>query len=358
MGSIVPASRQNRCRRRIRVRAPSSPRRPEAPGHRPGAPGGQRSRPGRTWRLPGATDIPHTAATEAPAAAGSKEGRAQRRPMLGGCRRRQHRHPRGPARDGPARDDPAPDDPARDDLAPRPAGGAPGVRAVRRYAPQRPKPPHRRSRATRQGEQPCRIRRSEPSTGPRPPQQTPPTVVPAPPPGSPARPQAAWRATHRRPPARYGGSPAPCARDRPLRDTTCTRPGADPNSTARSGEAPPRRSRPRDRPGIATGSSGDRPPLHRHHAPAGARRAPPRGGAGRRGPPDFRGAVRERLAQQRARPRWMRERTVPSFTPSVVEISSYERPSMSHSTTAARKSGGRVSSARWTSSSKCRSAYT
>ena len=54
------------------------------------------------------------------------------------------------------------------------------------------------------------------------------------------------------------------------------------------------------------------------------------------------------------RPRWIRLRTVPSFTPRVAAISSYERPSMSQSTTAARNSGARVSSACWTSASKWR----
>jgi hypothetical protein len=41
----------------------------------------------------------------------------------------------------------------------------------------------------------------------------------------------------------------------------------------------------------------------------------------------------------------MRERTVPSLMPKVAATSSYDSPSMSHSTTAARKSGESASSA-------------
>ncbi len=53
------------------------------------------------------------------------------------------------------------------------------------------------------------------------------------------------------------------------------------------------------------------------------------------------------------RPRWMRLRTVPILMPSVAAISSYDRPSRSHRTTAARKSGGSASRAACTSWSKC-----
>src|SRR5262249_47906365 len=48
------------------------------------------------------------------------------------------------------------------------------------------------------------------------------------------------------------------------------------------------------------------------------------------------GARWSRALRSRERPRWMRERTVPILMPSTSAISSYDRPSMSHSTTAAR----------------------
>src|SRR5699024_8978345 len=46
-----------------------------------------------------------------------------------------------------------------------------------------------------------------------------------------------------------------------------------------------------------------------------------------------------RVVRSCARPRWIRERTVPIEIPSTSPISSYERPSMSQSTTAARYCG-------------------
>ena len=54
-----------------------------------------------------------------------------------------------------------------------------------------------------------------------------------------------------------------------------------------------------------------------------------------------RGRRRRRSSELRsaARPRWILLLTVPSFTPSVAPISSYDRPSTSQSTTAARNSG-------------------
>ena len=61
------------------------------------------------------------------------------------------------------------------------------------------------------------------------------------------------------------------------------------------------------------------------------------------------GARWARAPRSWARPRWMRDLTVPSLIPRVTAISSYDRPSMSHSTTAARNSGGRASSAFCTS---------
>src|SRR6516165_724001 len=50
-------------------------------------------------------------------------------------------------------------------------------------------------------------------------------------------------------------------------------------------------------------------------------------------------------ARSWARPRWIRLRTVPSLTPRVAAISSYDSPSMSHSTTATRYSGASASRA-------------
>src|SRR5450631_591993 len=74
------------------------------------------------------------------------------------------------------------------------------------------------------------------------------------------------------------------------------------------------------------------------------------------GPPRLASARRGRRCSSAvrswARPRWIRLRTVPSFTPRVAAISSYDRPSMSHSTTAARYSGARSRSAAWMSPSR------
>ena len=60
--------------------------------------------------------------------------------------------------------------------------------------------------------------------------------------------------------------------------------------------------------------------------------------AGSRAPRRGRGAAAP--SRSWLRPRWMRLRTVPSLTSRVAAISSYVSPSMSQSTTAARKSGG------------------
>ena len=79
---------------------------------------------------------------------------------------------------------------------------------------------------------------------------------------------------------------------------------------------------------------------------AGARVAHPAG----------RGARWASALRSMARPRWIRERTVPSLASRTSAISSYDRPSMSQSTTAARKSGGRAARALSTSASKDRSA--
>src|SRR5690606_12142969 len=64
------------------------------------------------------------------------------------------------------------------------------------------------------------------------------------------------------------------------------------------------------------------------------------------------GARCARASRSCARPRWIRERTVPVEMPSVAPISSYDRPSMSHSTTAARYCGLSAFSASWMSTSR------
>ncbi len=168
-------------------------------------------------------------------------------------------------------------------------------------------------------------------------------------------------------------------------------PGGGPGSSPRAAEGPPPRTRSSARAGRppppCTGrrwpgargrahASHDpalRPPGRRAGLPGAALRGvPPRqvsveihsrgrapssqsGDPGQEGAPLGRAGLGERCARALRswdRPRWMRERTVPSFTPRVAAISSYDSPSMSHRTTAARNSGARVSRACWTSASK------